>query len=82
MSFIDQTVENGIEEYMNLVRRTDELLSKFNQEKETTPPEKQHEVAERIDDVEVIRKQLISHVKGKGISQEILDKTSRLLSIF
>ncbi|MGC9328323.1 MAG: hypothetical protein ACP5I1_11870 [Candidatus Hinthialibacter sp.] len=82
MSFIDKTVKNGVEEYMTLIRRTDELLVKFNQEKEATPPEKQHEVAERIDDVEVIRKQLISQVKEKGISQEILDKTSRLLSIF
>lgn len=82
MSFVDHSVENGVEEYMKLIRRTDELLLKFQEDKTTTPPEKQHEVVERIDDIEVIRKQLISHVKEKGISREILEKTSRLLSIF
>lgn len=82
MTFVDQTVQNSVEEYMKLIRRTDELLKKFQEEKANTPPEKLHTVNERIDDIEVIRKQLMTHVKEKGISREILDKTSRLLSIF
>ena len=82
MSFVDSAVENGVEEYMKIIRRTDELLEKFKAEKEACPPENQSEIAERIDDIEVIRKQIITHVKEKGISKEIIEKTSRLLSIF
>lgn len=82
MSFLDQSVSNGVEEYMKLIRRTDELLVQFQADQANTPPEKLHAVNEKIDDVEAIRKQLITHVKEKGISREILEKTSRLLSIF
>ncbi len=82
MTFVEQAVDNSIEEYMKLIRRTDELIDKFKAEKEGSTPENVKEVEERLDDIEVIRKQLITHVKTKGISREILDKTGRLLSIF
>ncbi len=82
MTFVEQAVDNSIEEYMKLIRRTDELIDKFKAEKEGSTPENVKEIEERLDDIEVIRKQLITHVKTKGISREILDKTGRLLSIF
>jgi hypothetical protein len=82
MTFVEQVVDNSIEEYMTLIRRTDELIDKFKADKEGATPEDVKELDERLDDIEVIRKQLITHVKTKGISREILDKTGRLLSIF
>lgn len=82
MPTLQQITENNVQDYMKLLSRTDELLKKFQLDKQSCPPEKQKELDERIDDVEVIRKQLITQVKEKGISREIIEKTGRLLSIF
>lgn len=82
MSFIDHSMTNSVEEYMKLIHRTDDLFKKYKTDKEAVSPDKQKEMDEKIDDIDVIRKQLITHVKEKGISREIIEKTTRLLSIF
>ncbi|HOJ61698.1 MAG TPA: hypothetical protein PK878_15545 [bacterium] len=82
MTVIDKKEESFIAEYMQLLRRTDELLEAAAQEKKNSPPEKQPELDDRIEDIKAIRGQLMDHVKKSGISREILEKTRRLLSIF
>ncbi|HQH70921.1 MAG TPA: hypothetical protein PK360_02465 [bacterium] len=82
MAVVDKKSEIFIEEYMQLLRRTDELLDAAEEEKKNTPPENHADLDDRIEDVKAIREQLMEHVKKSGISQEILDKTRRLLSIF
>lgn len=82
MTVVDKKAEFFIEEYMQLLRRTDELLEAAEAEKNNTPPENHADLDDRIEDIKAIREQLMEHVKKSGISREILEKTRRLLSIF
>ncbi|MFB3788226.1 MAG: hypothetical protein ACE15F_17845 [bacterium] len=82
MTVVDKKAEITIEEYMQLLRRTDELLEAAEEEKKNTLPENQADLDDRIEDIKAIREQLMEHVKKSGISREILEKTRRLLSIF
>jgi len=82
MASINTTKENPVQEYMQLINRMDELVNKFNADKATVAPEKVASLDERMEDIGVIRAQLVTKVKQSGISREILDETRRLLSIF
>jgi hypothetical protein len=54
MTVIDKKEESFIAEYMQLLRRTDELLEAAAQEKKNSPPEKQPELDDRIEDIKAI----------------------------
>ncbi len=81
MNFTNQTIENGVEEYMQLIHRMDELVEKLKQET-GEDGEPSASAKEHLEDIDVIRQQLITKVKECGISKDLLDNTRRLLSIF
>ncbi len=82
MTLSEQVVENAVEEYMALMDRMDTLTEEAKKEMETATPERVKELEEKIGDIQAIREQLITSVKQSGISRDIIDQASRLLSIF
>jgi FixJ family two-component response regulator len=80
MVAFDQSVENGVDHYMELIRKIDSLLE--TAENANTENENASAIDERIEDLNAIRSEFITNVKSGGINKDIIEKTSRMLSVF
>jgi FixJ family two-component response regulator len=80
MSFIDQSVDNGVEKYMELIQKIDHLIDEA--EEKNPPAENANELDERVEDLNAIRQEFVKDVVNNGINKDIIDKTSRMLSVF
>ncbi|MBD3266298.1 hypothetical protein GF373_06475 [bacterium] len=80
MSFIDQSVENGVDRYMEIIQKIDSLLD--HAENGNGETENANEQDERVEDLNVIRQEFVSNVVNNGINKDIIEKTSRMLSVF
>jgi len=82
MSVIDKSVENGVQEYMDLMNRIEELRKQTRSRLQNATPDEHKQLLSLQEDLETIRQELVESVKKNGITRDILDRTARLLSIF
>ena len=82
MASTHSTIENAVEEYKQIIQRMDALLKQADQEKANAVPDRVTALNDRIEDIGVIRQQLVAKVKQSGITREVLGETRRLMSIF